>query len=761
MLDTQSRQSASSWPVDNGPSQTLPEIVGFIKSVVRRQWWVILLATALAIAAGATYVATKKPTYTARATLIADRSQVRVQLGGVLTEVPIEVESQVQLIRSEAVALDVAKKLRLAEDPEFTEPAPPGATRWLSDFLISVGLRSPRPNFDRDPLRMALSTLLENLSVTRTGYVLDIEYKASNPERAALIANTFANSYIEDQSRSKREAALNVSASMKDQIDELRKQSLAADEAVVRFKTQHTIISSDGKLIEDQVLTLLNGQLITAREKTAEARARLDRTEALVKADKIDGDTMGVVSEALVNPVIVKLRTQYLDLANREAEWVRRYGAKHLAVANLRREMRDIRGSINDELQRIGQLHKSEFEIAKQRQVEIEKSLADAVTRAQQTSQSLSMLRDLESAAETYRSLYRASLQKGPELLRRQMDTSAEARVITQASRPAVQSGPRDSLVLAASAIAGLLIGFGAGALRSVFDRTFRTAAQVEAAFDAPCLALTPEVAPRRATSRANRARAKALAESPDATARTLTSDESVLWTIIAEPFSQFAETMRRLRSKVHLVGGNTGVKVLGLTSSVPEEGKSTIAAALALVTAQFGAKTILVDCDLRNPGLTSRLAPKAEKGLLEVIENKDALEQVVWNDPVTGLHFLPVVMDKSVLEKSSAIMASPSLRKLIDDLRRQYDCVILDLAPVAAVSDVHSTAGVVDSYLYVLEWGRTSADTATHALRDAAIVQENLLGVVLNKVDFSVLRQYQGQATQYYAQDYCAEPKR
>ena len=759
MLDTQNRQSPASWPVENGPSRTLPEIVGFIKSVIRRQWWLILLATALALAAGATYVATKKPTYAARATLIADRSQVRVQLGGVLTEVPIEVESQVQLIRSEAVALDVAKRLRLAEDPEFTEP-PAGVSKWLSNVLVSAGLRSAPANPDRDPLRRALSTVLENLSVTRTGYVIDIEYRSANPERAAMVANAFANSYIDDQSRSKREAALNVSASLKNQIEELRKQSMKADEAVVQFKAQHTIVSSDGKLIEDQVLTLLNGQLITAREKTAEARARLDRTDALIKADRIDGDTAGVVSEALVNPVVVKLRTQYLDLANREAEWVRRFGAKHLAVANLRREMRDIRASINDELLRIGQLHKSEFEIAKQRQVELEKALADAVTRAQHTSQALTSLRDLESAADTYRALYRASLQRGPELLGRQMDTSAEARVITQASRPATPTGPRDSLVLMASAIAGLMLGFGAGAARSLFDRAFRTAAQVEAALDAPCLALAPEVVPRRANSKSKRANAGG--EQPaSADDRTLKSDASAFWTIIAEPFSQYAETLRRLRSKVQLRGGNAAVKILGVTSSVPQEGKSTIAASLALVTAQFGAKTILVDCDLRNPGLSSRLSPKAEKGLLEVIENKNTLEQVVWNDPVTGLHFLPAVVEKSVLEHSCAIMASASLRKVVDDLRRQYDYVILDLPPVAAVSDVHSTGGLVDSYLFVLEWGRTSIDMATHALRDASVVQENLLGVVLNKVDFSVLRQYQGYGTSYYAREYCAEYKR
>ena len=135
------------------------------------------------------------------------------------------------------------------------------------------------------------------------------------------------------------------------------------------------------------------------------------------------------------------------------------------------------RGSINDELRRIGETYKSDFEIAKQRQGELEMAVAAAVSQSQETSQALTTLRDLESSAETYRGLYRGALQRGTELIQKQSFPGVEARLITRASTPTSQSSPKTLVVLCASAVGGILLGFAAGALRASLDRVFRTPA--------------------------------------------------------------------------------------------------------------------------------------------------------------------------------------------------------------------------------------------------------------------------------------------
>ena len=198
------------------------------------------------------------------------------------------------------------------------------------------------------------------------------------------------------------------------------------------------------------------------------------------------------------------------------------------------------------------------------------------------------------------------------------------------------------------------MLGFAAGALRASLDRVFRTPAQVEAALQARCLALAPAVKRAKLVKRGRFHNTP-----PHAGSRTITRDANMIWEVLDQPLSRFAEAMRSIKSEAHLRGPEKSTMALGFTSSLPKEGKSTIAAAFALLTAQAGTRAILVDCDLRNPALSAMLAPNAENGLLEVISGKKQLEEVLWNVSTTDLVFLPAVMRKSRAAESSTILAS------------------------------------------------------------------------------------------------------
>jgi succinoglycan biosynthesis transport protein ExoP len=739
-LDTQN----SAPPEGSSPS----ELIDFFRLILHREYIVILSIMFLTIALGAAYVFITPPTYTARATMLIERGKVQSQLGGMAREVPLdtqEVESHIQLLKSEAVARAVINKLNLAHDSEFVGP-PVGIGGLVNDLLSkflggddSSGRSAAPQGSDADPQGAALATLTNRVTINRIGgSVIEIEFKSLNADRSADIANAFADCYVEDQLNSRYLAARQAVGWLQDRIRELGDQSSLADETVVQFKAKNNIVAAGGRLMNDQQLAELNTQLGLAREKTAEARARLDRIETIIRTDRPDSQQLGgTVSDTLNNQVIVKLRSQYLELSAREADLARRLGKDHLAVTNLDRQIVATRASIADELRRIAETYKSEYEIAKGRQAEIEKIVAEAVAKSQEASQALIELRQLENAAETFRSMHKSALQRNTELVQQESFPGTEARLITRASAPTSKSSPKTVIIMLASALGGMMLGLGVGVLRASLDNVFRTSVQVEGILQANCIALAPMVSPAKQSGRPPRSGARTMQQS------------DVVWEVVDRPLSRFAEAMRSIKSASDLSGES--IKVLGFTSALSGEGKSTIAGAYSLLAAQMRSRAILVDCDLRNPALSAALAPGAEHGILEVIAGKKSLEDALWRDSKSNLCFLPGAT-KSRVAHSSEILASASLRTFFADLRQNYDYVIVDLPPLAPIVDVRSTAGLVDSYVFVIEWARTKVDVAEFALIKAPMVRDKLLGVVLNKVDFKMLRRYEGHRSDYYS---------
>ena len=451
--------------------------------------------------------------------------------------------------------------------------------------------------------------------------------------------------------------------------------------------------------------------------------------------------------------MITKLRTQYLEMANREAEWSARYGPDHLASVNLRNRMREVRNSILDELRRIAESYKSDYQIALQREQAIQKELAQAVSKSQETNQAQVVLHELESNAQTYRTLYDNFLQRYMETVQQQSFPITESRVISAATRPLVKSHPKTLLIIAISGLGGIMVGFGIALLGDLSDRVFRTTEQVESLLRTACIAIVPKIEGAERKARAKRPivgsalaslKARAvealhLAKKPETPVEPRTivrrPGQEPLWSVVDTPFSRFTEAIRAIKLAADLNSVVKSNKVIGLTSSLPGEGKSTLATALAQLIAQAGRNTMLVDCDIRNPSLSRELTPDAKAGILEVIAGIHSLEEVIYRDPATNMAFLPAVA-KSQLAHSSEILASEATKALFAKLRQHYEHLVVDLSPLAPVVDVRTTTHLVDAYVLVIEWGRTKINVVEHALSGARGVYDNLLGAVLNKTD-------------------------
>jgi succinoglycan biosynthesis transport protein ExoP len=176
----------------------------------------------------------------------------------------------------------------------------------------------------------------------------------------------------------------------------------------------------------------------------------------------------------------------------------------------------------------------------------------------------------------------------------------------------------------------------------------------------------------------------------------------------------------------------------------LPNEGKSTIAAALGELIAQSGTKVLLIDADLRNPSLSRRLVPDADVGFLEMLAGTATVSDVTCTDPNSNLRFIPTVV-RDRISNTSDILGSDTTKQVIDRLRTVFDYIIIDLSPLAPVVDVRTVGGLVDGFIFVVEWGATKIETVQRALSETQGVSQNMLGVVLNKADVQVLTRYEG----------------
>jgi capsular exopolysaccharide synthesis family protein len=232
---------------------------------------------------------------------------------------------------------------------------------------------------------------------------------------------------------------------------------------------------------------------------------------------------------------------------------------------------------------------------------------------------------------------------------------------------------------------------------------------------------------------------------------RSICSAPKIMRAIIEEPSSPYAEAIRSLKLTIDLNSdGSKDGKVIGLTSCFASEGKSSLAAGMSTLIAQSGARVILVDCDLRNPSLSRSLAPDAGIGFLDVLAGKAVFSDAIWSDPATNMAFLPMVANPN-LPHAIEMLTSEAAKSLFGILQMEYDYVIVDLAPLVAGVDVRATSSLIESYLLVIEWGTTKIDAVQYALRNAAGMQANIVGAVLNKVDIAVMGRYDNYGAEYH----------
>jgi succinoglycan biosynthesis transport protein ExoP len=688
----------------------------------------------------ASYLIVETPLFEANSEIIIDtttsHSMQSKGVGGGGTDSAVDaidnnlVDSEAEVLGSDGFGEKVIRDLGLQDDPEFVGRPQrffPMVLSYVIGAVESVKGLLGKADAPDDPVQRALAVYQKRLKVKRDAltYLIDISFQSTDSAKAAKIANTIAEDYQKHTLAEKYLAASRTSDWLQGQLTDIRKRALEADRAVQEFKATNHIVDTSRGLVSDQQVSDLNSQLVLAQAAVAEAQAKLDSARQAAQ----DPAGTHTVSDAVNNPVIARLRAQYLDLMAKTGDIASRFGPQHGAVIANRRQMNEILIAIRSETARVIDAYENDYKVALSRQKSLEASIDKVVLDSNPTSLAQVQLRDLQSSAETSRALLTGYLQKLQDASQLETFPVSDARIVTRAVAPLKPSNPKSVIILPAGIIAGLLLGAAIVVGRELTNMTFVNGRDLQDFTGLRFLGNLPKIPPQGAPKTAGSNPSKRLIAYP--VDRYATD----------APFSRFTETLRN--TKILIDGmdtGRPGGKVFGVTSSAPREGKTVVAFNVAQVLARTGKPTILVDCDLRTCSLTSRLAASVNVGLLEALIAPERLPEAILRDKASGLDILPCAAAKFDLNIIGAI-ASPHMTRLLNALRAKYHYVVLDIAPVVPVVDAREMASSVDGYIFVVKWSETDRRMVDEAIHTEN-VRPKIVGTLMNGIEPQYLRE-------------------
>ncbi|MEQ7153957.1 MAG: capsular biosynthesis protein [Brevundimonas sp. 12-68-7] len=701
----------------------------------------LFLAVALIVMVGSVISTVRAtPLYTATSSLtINTREQNVVSAEAVLSGLSAEnsvVDTEIEILKSRQLAQRVVEALNLEEDPEFNPAlAEPGAIQAVVGGIATL-FGAAAPDAARAQLsaveaqkekEKVVDNVLKRLSVRRAGltYVMNVGFTSDNPAKAARIANTYAERYLLEQLEAKFDATRQANSWLNVRLTELRTEVQQAEAAVEQYRTANNLLSASGATLTEQEISTYNQQLATVRATQAEAEARLRTARAQLAAGS-NGEDVG---EALGSQVVQQLRSRRAEVSGRVADLSSRYGPRHPDMLRAERELADIDAQIQAEIRRIISNLEAQVQVARERTGSMAGSLGSARGTLAANNAAGVRLNELSRNAESVRTLYQSFLNRFQETSSTEGLQESDARIVSPAAIPLRPSSPNVPLNLTMGLALAMAAGLAAVVLAVMLDTGVITAEDVEHKFGLPHLGSVPLLA--------------SVAAPED-------RDETPADYVVKRPLASFTESVRAMRASILFSRIGHDIRVITLTSALPGEGKTTSALCLARVAAQSGLRVVLVDCDLRRRNVNRLLGFEPVAGLVEVLNRAVPLERAMMLDEPSGAHILPLAKNSFTPRD---VFGSAAMDELMAQLRRDFDLVILDTAPVLAVSDTRLVAAKADAVVFLARWRKTPEKAIAAALKILEQSGAHVAGVGLTQVDMKAQARYgYGDAGYYYA---------
>jgi capsular exopolysaccharide synthesis family protein len=699
----------------NGPEalESKIDLRAYWRTLLKR-WPIVVLATILGVVGAFVYTYRQPKLYEASCQIIIEPSAPQI-LQGVKEVVELGSgspwardfhETQFRIIQSTAIAQRVVEKLGLMFDPDY---AP----------LVAKG-----PGADTLGVARAVAgqVTVKPIKDSRIAQIIVTDRK---PQRAALLANAIANTYMESNVDFKLEGARAATAWLGEHEVELRKKLEDSELKLFEFKKDRGLLDislGDKQNMTTQILQILNSKLADVRIRLVEQDATRKQIEA---AQDISQKESVPIVEA--NTALHAMRANFLDFAKQKAELGSKYGPEHPRIKVLEEQMAALEKAYKHELDETLQVFENNY----QSLVATEKSLQAMMDKEKHNAVELSKLeveyKPFERAADENSKVYQMIAQRQKEIDLTGVIKSNNVRMLERAIVPGGPVSPKPMQNLFIALFGGLGLGIGLAFLIEALDNTLKTQTDVETFLGLPVLGLIPIIGGNKPTERdeATQVRERDLG-------------------IFLDPRSLAAECCRSIRTNLLFMSPDKPIRTMVITSPSPQEGKTTTAINLAIAMAEAGGRVLVIDTDMRRPRLHRSFGVPNQIGVSTVILGDSKLEDAIKRTDVPNLDVLPC---GPVPPNPSELLLTKRFAQLVADCQGRYDRIILDSPPTSAVTDPAVLGNLADGVVLIIKGAHTRRESAAHARRQLVAAKCRLLGVVVNEIDFS----NPGYGDQYY----------
>ncbi len=701
------------------------DFLEYWRAIAKRRWSILGL-TVLAALLALLVASGMRPRYQAAATLLIEPGKSKiVSIEEVYSQGMIAREyyqTQAEILKSEELARKVVKKLNLLSHPDYDPRQQPAS--WhapLTGWLLDSGKWS---GSEGDLLKAVVQRFQRGLSVqlVRNSQLARVEFETFDRELAVKVPNTLAETYIESDLDARMAMTQKATEWLRERMGELRAKVDASEKALQDFRDRERIVDVKGVALgASRQLEELTRSLVEARQRRAEAES------AYSMVQQIKGGRSQVYYDSIPavirNPLVQKMKEQEADAERRFGDAAKRYGPEHPKMIQARAEVETAKESTRKQIEVVVAGLAKDYEAARANEAAIERALSQSKADIQGLTRKEFQLGVLEREVQQNRNLYDMFVNRLKETSASGGTQGTIARIVDPATLPSGPFAPDKRRIVLMAALITLLVSAMLALLLDRISNTLNSTSDVESRLGLPALGVLQKV--------------KGFGKKGFVSELAFFNDTQ----------STFAEAVRTVRTSVLMSALDDPHKVVVITSSVPEEGKTTLSFNLACALGQVK-KVLLVDGDLRRPKI-GRLVGKDPKamGLADLVAGQAQVSQCVFFDERAGIHILP---SGTVPPNPLELLSSRRFQDVVTKLKEAFDLVIIDSAPLQLVSDAQILSQFASSVIYVVKADSTPYQVAQNGLKKLRRVSAPILGVVLNQLDLEKAEKYYGEYSGY-----------
>ncbi len=703
----------------------------YTKAVLRHRWS-ILAATTLITGLAALLVSNIAPTYRATSTLLIETQQTMPmnfdEIVGIDTNNKEYHQTQFQFLKSKKLARRVVTEMDLFTHPELrhsqdkdSNANSSGPVQTNSNATDGAGTGSNPGNVGSIEQQLVINRFIERIRITpiESTKMVRINFDSLDPAFAAQVANKIAETYILSYRDSRIEMGEKATAWLDEKLAQLKLKLELSQDQLLSYKEANGLvdIQGDSSRLSEQEIGIVTSKLLEAKSQAAYAKILYDEVNK-TKSKGIDAllSLPSIDSNEMVRRYKIDLQETQLALD----ELGNRYGDKHPKVIDAVSRQNIAQSNLYSQINNLVDSVEKEYLLTRQTENSLREFLNAGKTLLQQSERSNVELMHLEREVEINQELYDTFYTRNREVLEADKVGSTNAQIVEYAEAPLDPISPKKTLITLLTLLLSAAASIAAAVLRESTNQTITSTDDVEFKIGAPMLGILPLVSKRKSRKAAPTALVPG----------SMGNNEHV-----------FEESIRTIRTSICLEDLQQPNRVIMVTSALPSEGKSTLASHLAYSLSNVE-RVLLIECDLRRPSLQRAFDFQNNLGLAQLLSGDAKFAQCIKPNTIGNLDVLPA---GGIPQRPLDLLTSKRFSRLIGHMRKHYDRIIIDSAPVQAVSDALLLGQFADSVLYAVKANSTPAGVAARGIKRMHSAGINIAGVVVSQVNLKKIAAYGG----------------